>query len=558
MDAHIPQTPRGSGFPPASRVFIVLLAVVTAVFIPAGVVEAFRQPVDTLLWVAFLAAANLLVIPASPRWNIDASLGAPVSVAAAVLLPPPLALLVNFLGFTNEREWRKGTPIWAVLYNRTQMALSAGAAALAAWWQPSGSSIIATIVAVVVYTLVNTTAVSIQVLLVRRVQLAEAAKESAAPFPHFMLDFGLVTLLSVLIVIGHEQVGPLAVLLLALPLWLGYSALRSAREAEDRAEQLAARVRELETLHALGTELLTARDIDRVRLIAMGALRSALDTDMVDVSTNGEVRQGLVAVAVPGAEPFTIGAPPGLGEQARAGVEAIAGLLGNALQRVRLERELGEVERARTALSGQILEEGTRERSRIALQVHDEVLPYLAAAEIQADNVRSALGRANDDRADELAKATQQLVHDGIHRLREVIAALRRQIVTPGGLREALLGALEEVRLAAGVEGTLDAPDPLPPLPLAVEILVLETVRGCLANVANHAKADTVGVYVGVADGRIRLEIRDDGSGFDPTTVPPGHHGLGLMAQRVELARGTFQVESEQGAGTTVHVEVPV
>ena len=556
METGIPHS-REARFHPAFRVYVVLLTVATLAVLPAGVMDAVDAPVPTLLWILFIAAANLLTIPAAPKWNIDASLGAPVSVAAAVILSPPLALLVNFFGFANEREWRRGTSPWLVLFNRTQMALSAAAAAVAANLQPWGL-IVGALVAVIVYTVVNTTAISLQVLLRRNVQLVEAAKGSAAPFPHFMLDFGLVTLLSVLIVIGHEQVGPLAVLLLALPLWLGYSALRSAREAEDRAEQLAARVRELETLHALGNELLTARDLERVRIIAMGALRSALDTDSVDVAVQGDVRQGLVPVAVPGAEPFTIGVPPGLSEQARAGVEAIAGLLGNALQRVRLERELGAVERARTALSGQILEEGTRERNRIALQVHDEVLPYLAAAEIQADNVRSALSRQDGVRADELAKATQQLVHDGIHRLREVIAALRRQIVTPGGLRQALLGALEEVRLSAGVEGALDAPDPLPPLPLAVEILILETVRGCLANVANHAKADTVEVHVGVADGRIRLDIRDNGAGFDPAAVPPGHHGLGLMTQRVELARGTFHIQSEQGAGTTVHVEVPV
>ncbi|HWH33204.1 MAG TPA: ATP-binding protein [Egibacteraceae bacterium] len=542
---------------PAFGVYVALLAGAALLFFPAGLMEAARDPWATLLWILFIAAANLLTIPASPKWSIDASLGAPVSVSAAVVLSPPLAIVVNFLGLVNEREWRGGTSIWMVLFNRSQLALSAGAAAFAADMVP-WSNIVASMLAVIVYTVVNTAAVSFQVLLRRKVQFLEAAKGSAAPFPHFMLDFGLVTLLSVLIVIGHEQVGPLAVLLLALPLWLGYSALRSAREAEDRAEQLAARVRELETLHALGTELLTARDVERVRIIALGALRSALDTDLVDVSSGGEVREGLVPVSVPGAEPFTIGVPPGLSEQARAGVEAIAGLLGNALQRVRLERELGAVERARTALSGQILEEGTRERNRIALQVHDEVLPYLAAAEIQADNVRSSLSRDDRARADELAKATQQLVHDGIHRLREVIAALRRQIVTPGGLREALLGALEEIRLSAGVEGSLSAPDPLPPLPLAVEILVLETVRGCLANVANHAKADTVEVRVEVVEGRIRLEICDDGAGFDPAAVPPGHHGLGLMSQRVGLARGTFRVDSEQGAGTTVHVEVPV
>jgi signal transduction histidine kinase len=546
-----------SGLHSAFRVYVLILAAAVLAVLPAGIVRAFGDPGEALVWIGFIAAANLLTIPMVPGLNLDASLGAPVNVAAAVVLPPPLALLVNFVGFTHEREWRKGTSKWLILFNRSQIGLSAGAASLVAHWQPWGG-IAGTLLAVVVYTVANTAAVSVHLRLRRGLQISEAAKGSAAPFPHFMLDFGLVTLLSVLIVIGHEQVGPLAVLLLALPLWLGYSALRSAREAQDRAEQLAARVRELETLHALGKELLTARDTERVRVIAMGALSSALDTDQIDLAPSGEVRTGLTAVPIPAAEPGAIGVPPDLSPQAMAGIEAIAGLLGNALQRVRLERELGAVERARTALSGRILEEGTRERNRIALQVHDEVLPYLAAAEIQADNVRSLLGRGEAERADDLAKATQQLVHDGIQRLREVIAALRRQSINPGGLRSALVEALEELRMSAGVEGILDAPDPLPPLPLAVEILVLETVRGCLANVATHAKAQTVSVRVTVSEERILLEVRDDGIGFDQDAVPPGRHGLGLMTQRVELARGALRIRSARDEGTSVQVEVPV
>lgn len=543
--------------PPALRVFTGLLVALTLGILPSGVLEALHAPTNTLLWIAFIHAANLLTIPMLPRLNLEASLGAPVNVAAAVVLSPPLAVLVNFLGFTNEREWRRSTRWWLVLFNRAQIALSAGAAAVVAAWQPFGV-LVGTLLAVVVYTIVNTAAVSLHLRLRRGLDFSRAAKGSAAPFPHFMLDFALVSLLAVLIVIAHDQVGPLAVLLIALPLWLGYSALRSARESADRAQQLSARVRELETLHTLGTELLTARDQERMRLIGLGALRVALDTDEVDVAADGMVRPGLQVVNVPGAEPAAIGVPPGLEEHTMAGVEAIAGLLGLAVQRVKLERELGEVERARTALSGQILEEGTRERNRIALHVHDEVLPYLAAGEIQADNVRSALARGDLPRADELALSTQQAVHDGIRRLRDVIAALRRQVLTPGALRRALGESLEELRMSAGVEGLLDAPDSLPPLPLAMEILVLETVRGCLANVANHAKAEKVEVRMKVVDGAVSLEIADDGCGFDPSAVPPGHHGLVLMSQRVELARGRFRVDSRPGDGTRVHVEVPL
>jgi signal transduction histidine kinase len=216
------------------------------------------------------------------------------------------------------------------------------------------------------------------------------------------------------------------------------------------------------------------------------------------------------------------------------------------------------VQRARAALSGRILEEGTRERSRIALQIHDDVLPYLAGAEIQADNVRSALQTGNTAQADALARATHDAVHGGIGRLREVLDALTGQIVVPGGLRRALVSALDDLRLKAGVEGVLEAPDPMPELPLAVEILVVETARGCLTNVARHAHASTVRVTLTVEEVALRLEIADDGRGFVPDAPRQGHHGLALMRQRVELARGRFAVHSQRGVGTTIQVEVPL
>jgi two-component system sensor histidine kinase DegS len=52
--------------------------------------------------------------------------------------------------------------------------------------------------------------------------------------------------------------------------------------------------------------------------------------------------------------------------------------------------------------------------------------------------------------------------------------------------------------------------------------------------------------------------MRDDGCGFDPAAVSGSHHGLALMAQRVELARGTFMVTSAPGRGTRVRMEVPI
>lgn len=554
--AGVSRVERDPAYPLAFRVYTGLLIVGSLLVVPYGLTLAAENPAEAVVWVVFIATASLLVVPMLPKANVDASLGAPVSVAAAVILAPPVAFLVNLLGFTNERELRRRASPWAVAFNRTQAALAAGAASFAAMLV--SHRIVSTVVAVLVYNVVNTIAVTVGLWSTRRLRLPEAARGSTAPFPRFAVDYGLVALMAGFVVVAYDTVGLWGVGLLALPLALGYSALQSARVAEDRAEQLAARVADLETLNGLAADLLTVRDRDQAPMKGREALALALSTDEVEVSLTGDGRTDLRPVPILGAEPAAVRVPPGLSDSSMAVAEAIAGLIGMALQRLELEHELSEVERARAALSGRILEEGTRERSRIALEIHDEVLPYLAAAGIQADNVRSALVAGDEPAADRLADAARVAVQDGIARLRQVLDALQRQILVPGGLRPGLIEALEELRLKHGVEGELRAPDTLPPLPLAVEILVLETIRGCLANVALHAHARTVRVSVEVSERHIAVEVRDDGCGFDPAAIGPGSHGVALMAQRVELARGRFVIESTPGAGTTVQVEVPV
>ncbi|MGH8909369.1 MAG: sensor histidine kinase [Egibacteraceae bacterium] len=551
----------------ACRLYITVLAVVALTFVPAGLRLALENPGRALLWVAFLAVTSFRSIPILPRANLDLTFSGPVLAAASVLLPQPLAVLVSLLGRVNEREFRPDTQGWAIVFNRAQGALSAGAAAFAAMAVDAvlaGQSrlvalLAATVAASVALNCVNTIATTLLYSL-RGLPIRQATRILVVRFPSSRsLGLTMVVGLALLIVVLYDLVAPASVLLLALPLWLGYSAVRSARESEDRAEELTARVRELEMLNLLGTELLTTRRHEQAEEIARKALCTALDTPSVVVSLAGVIPEDLRLVKVRGGGGAAIGVPADIDERSMKVVEAAAGLIGMALQRLDLEEALGEVERARANLAGKIIEEATRERSRVALEIHDEVLPYLAAAEIQADNVRSAIGGQDSTQADQLASATRRAVHGGINRLRQVLDALTVQTVVPGGLREALNKSLEQLRLENGVDGRLTViPEPLPPLPLAVEILVMEVVRGCLSNVAKHARAHNVVVQLNATDSLLTVCVHDDGRGFTPETVPAGHHGLALMQQRVELVLGRFTVHSGERAGTRIEVEVPL
>lgn len=615
-------SPEGAKRQIAYRCYVLVLLAAVAATLPAGVHEVVDAPAQTLLWTAFIAAANLLAVRMLPV--LDASLATPVSVASAVVLPPPLAVVVNLLGFTNEREWRRTTTVMPALFNRAQAALSAGAAGAASQILGAEGLVAPTLVAAAVYSTLNTAFVALALWIRRRLDLRTAVKAAAAPFRGFAVNFAMIALLSLLIVLAARQVATVAALVVALPMWLGYSALRHAGASADKAAELADRVAELELLNSLSERLVGVATGEQVVGAVEGALSGLGGADEPGVSlllapqaSRLAPRQEApadtsipseVAVTAPGggrpsprragstalgvrrpvpapaqdgdqpagaadghdgregggeSQPVTVVPVPGIDDAALVLHSAVAhrhldvlaaaaGLAGMALQRVALEQDLREAEAARGRLSEEILEEGTRERSRVALLIHDDVLPYLAATQIQADNVASALALDRTEQARELAGVVGSAMQDGMRRLREVLTSLREQIVTPGTLREGLAGLLQEAQLAGGMSGSLDCPDPLPPLPHAVEILAYEVVRGCLANVVRHALAHSVKVTVAPGEGRLVVSVTDDGVGFDPNAVDDSRHGLSLMSSRVSLARGDLRITSTAGAGTAV------
>ncbi|CAN5148749.1 hypothetical protein BH20ACT9_BH20ACT9_06220 [soil metagenome] len=536
------------------------LALVAGAFSVRGLPTVLDQPLPSLAWVLSISAANLLFVPVTRGTRFEATLDAPISVAAAVVLVPPQAMLITASALLSRRELRGATTVWHMLFNHAQDALAVGVASVVAHALDELPLVVSTAPAALLYEIVTITAVAFYSIVQDGHRPAQALRFATVPFPRFAVDFVSATMLVLLVVVMYQgrEVGLWALVLIAPLLLLAHNALQSAREAEDRAEELAARVRELEALNQLGSRLLTATRAEEVARIGTENLRTALATDRVELSLDAGTRPALHTVRVHGASPAAIALGEPLDGRSQRVVEAVESLLGMALQRIQLDRELQENEQARAALSGQILEEGTRERSRIALQIHDQVLPYFAAAEIQTDNARTALARSDPQRAAVLTSAARAAVNDGIRELRDVLEALRRQVVVPGELRTGVEKSLDQLRVESGVAGELRVIGSLPPLPLAVEILVLETVRGCLTNVGLHAKADAVEVSIAATDGSLGVEVTDDGRGFDTSAVPPGHHGLALMAQRVELARGSFTVDSAVGQGTRVRLEVPL
>jgi signal transduction histidine kinase len=105
-------------------------------------------------------------------------------------------------------------------------------------------------------------------------------------------------------------------------------------------------------------------------------------------------------------------------------------------------------------------------------------------------------------------------------------------------------------------------------LPEHIEVALYRIAQECVQNVVKHSRALVATVAFTVRDGLTRLEIRDDGVGFDTAQVgvrlgadpglPSSGYGMLSMAERAELVGGTIEVRSRPGAGTAVTVIVPI
>ena len=223
---------------------------------------------------------------------------------------------------------------------------------------------------------------------------------------------------------------------------------------------------------------------------------------------------------------------------------------------LRAARQLESAERDRRRLSDQLIDERERERARIGSDIHDGVLQQLAAIQMQADTVGSALDAGRPDTAADLARKTAAGIEATIADLRTVVRSLRRTSLDAGGLPGTLKRLGRSFHAASGVEVEVECDTFTADVPLSLELLLCECCEEALTNVAKHAEATLVRITLGSDGNSAELVVVDNGVGR-----PQGNSsGLGLVLARdkVNLAGGGVWVEGKQGAGTVVRVRLPI
>jgi signal transduction histidine kinase len=199
------------------------------------------------------------------------------------------------------------------------------------------------------------------------------------------------------------------------------------------------------------------------------------------------------------------------------------------------------------------------ERARLARDLHDGVGQTLTAVVLTLDAAEAEL-RAGPGRSPALAQASirraQVLAASALDEAREVAARLRPTRIHEIGLGPALCNLADGAGMP--VEVRLD-PQILPAglLEAEREIDVYRIVQEAIGNAARHSHAATVWIDGRIVDGQIRIEVGDDGTGFDASA---SGRGLGLdgMRERAAILNGGLQVRTRPGEGTTVELSVPL
>jgi len=194
------------------------------------------------------------------------------------------------------------------------------------------------------------------------------------------------------------------------------------------------------------------------------------------------------------------------------------------------------------------------ERQRLAADIHDTLAQGFTSVLMLTQAAQADLRDSHPQAARHLELAART-VRENLTEARALVADLAPAQLDGSTLPDAL-SRLAQAPGADGMEASFGLSGTPRPLPMAMEVVLLRVCQEALANVRKHARASSVHVRLGYDAGAVRLEVSDDGAGFDPAGVSGGY-GLRGMRTRVTEAGGTLTVDSAPGTGTRVSAMVP-
>jgi signal transduction histidine kinase len=205
----------------------------------------------------------------------------------------------------------------------------------------------------------------------------------------------------------------------------------------------------------------------------------------------------------------------------------------------------------------------SRERNRLARELHDTLAHSLSAVAVQLEAVRS-LWDVDRDAAHAILDKADEAARTGLTEARRSLRDLRASPLQELGLADALRELSDSAAERSGTILELHIPEEMAELPPAVEQGIYRIAQEALENTVRHAGASTIVVSLEQRDDTLSLSINDDGQGADITALSTAesddtrHLGILGMRERAELIGGELTMTSEGGQGTEIRLSVPI
>jgi signal transduction histidine kinase len=227
-------------------------------------------------------------------------------------------------------------------------------------------------------------------------------------------------------------------------------------------------------------------------------------------------------------------------------LDAVGSAASLALENARLQAELRAQLAEVRASRARIVEAGDAERRRLERDLHDGAQQRLLGIRLALQLARARLSNGGAS-VDELLAETDAEVVDALAELRALARGIHPAILTEEGLAPALAALARRAPVPVEVSVCNDR------LPAAVEATAYFVAAEALANVVKHAHAAHASIEVARSNGRVAIEVADDGVGG----ADANGAGLSGLRDRVEALDGRLHVESLGHGGTRVQAAIP-
>ena len=197
----------------------------------------------------------------------------------------------------------------------------------------------------------------------------------------------------------------------------------------------------------------------------------------------------------------------------------------------------------------------SHERNRLSRELHDTLAHTLSALTVQLEALLTVWNPI-PEKPRQMLQQMQETTRSGLDETRRALSALRAAPLEEMGLALALRTLIEDFALRQAWKISLDIPAQVENIPAEVEQSFYRIAQEALENIARHANAHAIKVFLKNSQGKLTLIISDDGKGFDPLLVSEEQLGLKGMHERADLIGAQFKVQSGPDQGTSIEVSL--